>query len=61
MMRRLSVLTFLVVVLVTQVSTPRASSKSNDVWVCRAINLCEVECCNGRGLCVVFSQTDCDT
>jgi hypothetical protein len=58
MMRRLSVLTFLVVVLVTVVFTPLASSKRSAALECRQISECEVECCNGR-ICVVFIETGC--
>ena len=59
MKRRLSVLTFLLVGLVTLASTPPASSMRYAREGCRPIGLCEVECCDSRGICIVFMETGC--
>jgi len=57
MKRRLSVLAFMVVLALA--STPHAASNRYAVEGCRQISECEVECCNSRGICLVFILTGC--
>ena len=59
MKRRLAVLTFLLVGLVTLASTPLASSKRYAGEGCRYIDACTIECCDSRGICVVWQETGC--
>jgi hypothetical protein len=59
MMRRLSVLAFLVVSLVTLASTPPESSTGYAGEGCRYINACQIECCDSHGFCVVWTETGC--
>lgn len=59
MIRRLFVLAFLAVGLVTLVSTSPASSERQAGEGCRQINECQIECCDSRGVCVVWTETGC--
>jgi hypothetical protein len=59
MMRRLSVLTFLVVGVVMLMPTPLASSERYAGEGCRNIDACTIECCDSRGICIEFRETGC--
>ncbi len=58
MMRRLSVLAFLAVGLVTLVSPP-ASSKRYVGRGCTQTEPCRIWCCDSRGVCIEFWETGC--